>query len=65
MIRILILSLIILNNCGKKGDLILSTQTLFHRGNPEHSERTRYVLIFYFSLKKYGPYPEFTLGKAS
>ena len=51
--------------CGKKGDLILSTQTLFHRGNPEHSERTRYVLIFYFSLKKYGPYPEFTLGKAS
>lgn len=51
--------------CGKKGDLILSTQTLFHRGNPDHSERTRYVLIFYFSLKKYGPYPEFKLGKAS
>ena len=51
--------------CGKKGDLILSTQTLFHRGNPEHSERTKYFFIFYFSLKKNGPYPEFTLGKAS
>ena len=49
--------------CGKAGTLILSTQTLFHRGNPKHSEKTRYVLIFYFSLKKYGPYPEFTLGK--
>jgi len=51
--------------CGKKGDLILSTQTLFHRGNPDHSEKTRYVLIFYFSLKQYGPYPEFVLGKSS
>ena len=51
--------------CGKKGDLIMSTQTLFHRGNPQHAEKTRYVLIFYFSLKKHGPYPEFNLGKAS
>ncbi len=51
--------------CGKKGDLIMSTQTLFHRGNPKHAEKTRYVLIFYFSLKKYGPYSEFNLGKPS
>ena len=51
--------------CGKKGDLIMSTQTLFHRGNPKHAEKTRYVLIFYFSLKKHGPYPEFNLGKTS
>ena len=33
--------------CGKKGDLF-STQTLFHRGNPKHAEKTRYVLIFTF-----------------
>jgi hypothetical protein len=50
---------------GKKGTAIFSTQTAFHRGNPKHSEKTRYMLVFYLSLESEGPYGEFNLGRES
>ena len=50
---------------GKKGTAIFSTQTAFHRGNPKHSEKTRFMLVFYYSLKSQGPFEEFSLGKLS
>ena len=48
---------------GKKGTAIFSTQTSFHRGNPKHSEKTRFMLVFYYSLQSQGPFEEFSLGK--
>ena len=50
---------------GKRRTAIFSTQTAFHRGNPKHSEKTRYMLVFYLSLESEGPYGEFTLGRES
>jgi len=38
---------------AKKGTLVLSTQTLFHRGSPMHSEKTRFMLITYINSKTY------------
>jgi len=38
---------------AKKGTLVLSTQTLFHRGSPMHSEKTRYMLITYINSITY------------
>lgn len=48
---------------GKKGTAIFSTQTSFHRGNPKHSDKTRFMLVFYYSLESQGPFEEFSLGK--
>ena len=48
---------------GEKGTAIFSTQTAFHRGNPKHSEKTRFMLVFYYSLDSQGPFEEFSLGK--
>ena len=46
--------------CGPKGTLILSTQTLAHKGWHEHTEGVRDVLVVYIQLK---PVPDWTLGK--
>ena len=48
---------------AKKGTLIFSTQTLFHRGSPKHERKTRYMLINYFKAEKYDDGKEFELGK--
>ena len=48
---------------AKKGTLILSTQTLFHRGSPKHERKTRYKLINYFKAEVYDDGKEFELGK--
>ena len=48
---------------AKKGTLILSTQTLFHRGSPKHERKTRYMLINYFKAEVYDDGKEFELGK--
>jgi len=47
---------------GRKGSLILSNQILFHRGSPFHTEKTRYMMVFYLRRKKDAE-EEFTLGK--
>ena len=48
---------------AKKGALVLSTQTLFHRGSPKHERKTRYMLINYFKANKYDDGKPFELGK--
>ena len=46
--------------CGKKGTLILSIQTLAHKGWHEHTEGVRDVLVVYIQLRPVDPW---TLGK--
>ncbi len=48
---------------AKKGTLIFSTQTLFHRGSPKHEKKTRYMLINYYKAEKYDDGLPFTLGR--
>ena len=48
---------------AKKGTLIFSTQTLFHRGSPKHERKTRFMLINYFKAARYDDGKEFELGK--
>ena len=48
---------------SNKGDVIFSTQTLFHRGSPKHERKTRYMLINYFKATKHDDGKEFELGK--
>ena len=47
---------------GGKGSLILSNQIMFHRGSPFHTEKIRYMMVFYLRRKKDSE-EEFTLGK--
>ena len=47
---------------GEKGTLIMSNQTLFHRGSPFHSEKTRYMMVIYLRRSS-DQDAEFTLGK--
>lgn len=49
---------------AKKGTLIMSNQTLFHRGSPFHSEKTRYMMVIYLRRSS-DQDAEFTLGKPS
>jgi hypothetical protein len=46
--------------CGKKGTLILSIQTLAHKGWHEHTEGTRDVMVVYIQPNHV---PEWSLGK--
>ncbi len=46
--------------CGKKGTMILSTQTLAHKGWQGHTEGARDVMVVYIHLT---PTTEWTLGK--
>ena len=48
---------------AKKGTLIFSTQTLFHRGSPKHERKTIYMLINYFKAARYDDGKDFELGK--
>ncbi len=48
---------------AKKGTLIFSTQTLFHRGSPKHEIKTRYMLINYFKAARHDDGKVFELGK--
>ena len=36
---------------GEKGDCLISAMTLVHAGWPLHSERTRYVVVFYLNVE--------------
>jgi len=47
---------------GEKGTLVMSNQIIFHRGSPFHTEKTRYMMVFYLRRKKDSE-EEFTLGK--
>lgn len=47
---------------AKQGTLIMSNQTLFHRGSPFHSEKTRYMMVIYLRRSS-DQDVEFTLGK--
>ncbi len=49
---------------AKRGTLIMSNQTLFHRGSPFHSEKTRYMMVIYLRRSS-DQDAEFTLGKPS
>ena len=49
---------------AKKGTLIMSNQTLFHRGSPFHSEKTRYMIVIYLR-RSTDEITEFVLGKPS
>ena len=49
---------------AKKGTLRMSNQTLFHRGSPFHSEKTRYMMVMYLRRSS-DQDTEFILGKPS
>ena len=48
----------------KRNCNIFNTNCISQR-KPKHSEKTRYMLVFYLSLESEGPYGESTLGRES